>query len=71
MFVFHLCSVYLWPLASSHGLVVTKWGTFHDELHYQMLPELEAALDGYPVLQNAMNLSVDEIDELHEDGLVI
>jgi hypothetical protein len=50
------------PPLDGIGLLL-KWETFHDELHYQMLPELEAALDGYPVLQNAMNLSVDEIDE--------
>jgi hypothetical protein len=58
------------PPLDGIGLLM-KWETFHDELHYQMLPELEAALHSFPALQNVFNLPVDEICELYKDGLVI
>jgi hypothetical protein len=58
------------PPIDGIGLLMT-WETFHDEWHYRMLPELRSVIDGFPVLQNALNLSVDEIYQLYGDGLVI
>lgn len=58
------------PPLDGIGLLM-KWETFHDELHYHMLPELEAALDSFPALQNIFSLTVDKIYELHKDGLAI
>jgi len=45
---------------------------FHDEEHYCISPELCAVINNFPVLQNALNLSVDQITtQFGEDGLVV
>ncbi len=51
-----------------YGLLMA-WETYHDELHYRILPELRTVIDRLPVLQNVLNLSVDEISESYTDGL--
>ncbi len=53
-----------------YGLLMA-WETYHDELHYRGLPELRTVIERFPVLQNTLNLSVDEIHRLHKDGLAI
>ena len=53
-----------------YGLLMA-WDTYHDELHYRGLPEFRTVIERFPILLNVLNLSVDEIRQLHRDGLAI
>lgn len=52
------------------GLLM-RLDSFHDENHYRILPELRTTIDNFPVLQQVMQLSIDEIYEKYSDGFTV
>jgi len=58
------------PPLDGIGLLMI-WETYHGELHYKLLPELEAVINNNPALHDAIKQSVEEIYDNYADGLTI